>query len=157
VSEWDLVVAVDDPRRADAAALLQVHVEFAQGVTPAEHMHAVEADALAGPDVTFMTARRGGHLLGVGALKVARGHGELKSMHVRSNARGQGVAQALLVELLAAAHGRNLSRVSLVTGPGPAFSPARALYDRAGFTRCQAFHPYTDTEESVFMTLEMRR
>jgi putative acetyltransferase len=154
MSDLDLVVALDDPRATDARALLQTHVEFAQGVTPPEHVHAVDADALVGPDVTFMTARRDGRLLGVGALKVlGEGHAELKSMHVYRDARGQGVARALLISLLGAARERGLDRVSLVTGPGLDFAPARALYEGTGFTYCQAFLPYEDTDESVFMTL----
>ena len=154
MSEVDLVVERDDPRKADARALLQTHVEFSQGVTPAEHVHAVDADALAGPGVTFMSARQTGVLLGVGAVKnLDAGHGELKSMHVYRDARGQGVARALLISLLDAARESGLDRISLVTGPGPDFAPARALYESAGFTRCQAFVPYTDTDESVFMSL----
>ena len=43
--------------------------------------------------------------------------------------------------------------MSLETGAGPAFGPARALYARAGFAPCGPFAGYRPRASSAFMTL----
>jgi putative acetyltransferase len=45
-----------------------------------------------------------------------------------------------------------LVRLSLETGAEPIFAPARALYERAGFTYCDPFVGYDLDPNSVFMT-----
>ena len=111
-------------------ALLAVHLRFSHDVTPAGHVHALDVDGLRDPAVAFFSARRGGELLGVGALKhLDDTHGELKSMHTAAAARGQGVGRAMVEHLLAVARGRGYRRVSLETGTMDEFAPARALYD----------------------------
>lgn len=64
-------------------------------------MHALDVEALADPGLAFVSLRRDGELLGVGALKVYGDRlGELKSMHTVQAARGQGVASAIVEHLL---------------------------------------------------------
>src|SRR5689334_10447969 len=135
-----LVIAVDDPRADDVRALLESHLAFAHDVTPAGHVHALDTDRLVDPAVTFFGARREGRLLGVGALReLDAAHAELKSMHTSASVRGQGVGRALVDHILGVAAGRGYERVSLETGTMAAFEPARAMYERAGFTVCEPF------------------
>ena len=95
-------------------------------------------------------------VVGVGALKeLGAGHGEVKSMHTAAAARGQGVARAVLVHLLAVAAERGYARVSLETGSTDAFVPARTLYESVGFRRCEPFAQYTVNDFSVCMTLDL--
>ena len=149
----DLVIAADDPRAPDVTALLQRHLEFAHETTPAEFVFALDVDGLADPAVTFCSARRGGELLGVGALKeLDASHGELKSMHTAAVARGQGIGAAVVEHLVELARRRGYDRVSLETGSQDAFAPARALYARTGFVVCGPFADYPDSPTSVFMT-----
>ena len=153
-----IVVAVDDPHAPDVAALLADHLGFAHDQSPPEHVHALPTDRLVDPAVTFVSARDAarGRLLGVGALKqLSRTHGEVKSMHTRSSARGRGVARAVLTHLLELARERGYDRVSLETGGTDAFVPARTLYADVGFVRCPPFGDYTDNEFSVCMTLSL--
>jgi putative acetyltransferase len=73
-------------------------------------------------------------------------------MHTAAEARGQGVARAMLTHLVAVARERGYRRVSLETGATEAFQPARTLYESFGFVRCPPFAQYTDNEFSVCMT-----
>ena len=146
-------MAVDDPTRDDVRALLEQHLAFARAVTPPEDVHALELDGLLDPTITFFSVRSDGELLGVGALKqLDDGHAELKSMHTAAAARRRGVARVLLDHLLAVAAARKIPRVSIETGSGDAFAPARALYAGAGFVPCGPFGNYEASANSTFMT-----
>ena len=150
----ELVIAADDPRSADVTALLGQHLEFARSCTPADYVFALDIDGLAQPTVTVCTARRDGVLLGIGALKeLDASHGELKSMHTAAAARRQGIGAAMVEHLLGVARQRGYDRVSLETGSQAEFAPARALYERAGFSTCGPFGDYPDSVHSIFMTL----
>jgi putative acetyltransferase len=151
-----VVIAVDDPRADDVRRLLERHLSFSALLSPAEHVHALDLEGLLDPSVTFFSAREGAGLLGFGALKeLDATHGELKSMHVTEAARGQGIGRALLDHLLAVAADRGYARVSLETGAMEAYAPARALYEKAGFTPCAPFAEYADNPYSLCMSLEL--
>ncbi|WP_290049079.1 GNAT family N-acetyltransferase [Nocardia nova] len=148
-----VTVAADDPARADVRALAARHLAFARAHTPAEGVFALDQDGWADPLLRLVTARRDGLLLGMGAVRdLGGGHGELKSMHTVDAARGRGVGTAIVTHLLELARARGWVRVSLETGAGEAFRPARTLYERCGFVRCGAFGDYLDNGTSVFMT-----
>jgi putative acetyltransferase len=149
-------VRQDDPGSPEVRALLAHHLAFAREVTPLEHVHALDVDGLTDPALTFFTARRGGTLLGLGAIReLDPRHGELKSMHTAAAARRTGVARALLDCLLAVARERGYRRVSLETGTTDAFAPARALYASAGFEPCEPFGEYTRNPYSVCMSMAL--
>ena len=119
-------------------------------------MHALGADGLLDPAVTFFSFRAGGELLGVGAIKqLDEQHAELKSMHTTQAARGRGIGRAMVDHLLTVARDRGVRRVSLETGSMPGFAPARALYARAGFAACGPFGDYVESQYSTFMTLAL--
>lgn len=152
----EVVVAPDRPDAPDVLALLEAHLSFARAVTPPGHVHALDVAGLLAPELSFFSARSGGRLLGVGALKhLDDGHAELKSMHTAAEARGTGVGRAVLDQLLATARARGYRRVSLETGTMPAFAAARALYASAGFVVCEPFGDYRPTPLSTCMTLEL--
>jgi putative acetyltransferase len=147
------VVEVDDPGRDDVRSLVEQHLAFAREVTPPEDLHALELDALLDPAITLFSLRVDGELLGVGALKqLAPDHAELKSMHTALTARRRGVGRAIVDHLLAVAAARGVRRVSLETGAGEPFTPARALYAGAGFVECGPFGDYEASPNSAFMT-----
>jgi len=146
----EIHIDVDDPRRAEVRELLERHAAFASAQSPPEHCHVLDVDELLDPSVTFVSARRAGEVVGVGALKeLDVTHGELKSMHTAETARGSGVGRAIVDHLVELARARGYQRVSLETGTGDAFAPAEALYLGAGFTRCEPFGEYTTNPYSV--------
>jgi putative acetyltransferase len=148
--------SLDDPRAEDVRSLLMRHLEFTSAQSPPEDCHALSVDELAGDRIQFFSYRSGGSLQAVGALKsLDDDHAELKSMHTVEVARGRGIGAAMLAHLLAVARERGFARVSIETGVQPAFAPARALYQRAGFTACEPFGYYRPSPNSVFMTLSL--
>lgn len=154
-SDAILIVPGDltDPR---VVALLEYHVTTALAQGPRESCHAFDVSALQRPEVSFWAAWDGGELLGVGALMdLGGGHGEVKSMHTATAARGRGVGSAMVRHLIARARARGFRRLSLETGSMGYFAPARALYARHGFVECEPFEGYMADPNSVFMTLDL--
>lgn len=151
-----LVVAIEDPRADDVRALLAEHLAFARRTTPPEDVHALDLAGLLDPAVTFLSARLGGELVGIGALKQLDGSSaEVKSMHTAAATRGRGVGRAVLDQLLAVAAERGCQRVSLETGSIHPFAPARSLYAGAGFVECGPFANYAPSPASTYMTISL--
>ena len=89
------------------------------------------------------TAKRGDHLLGCIALKALEpGVAEIKRLFVRPQARGTGVAKALVAEVLKLAQDRGYREVKLDTLAE--MTPAIALYKSFGFAPIPPYgsHPY---------------
>jgi putative acetyltransferase len=150
------VITTDDPRATDVRALLERHLAFARETTKPEEVYALDVDGLVDPRVTFFSYRADGEVLGVAALKHLGGdEAEIKSMHTAEAARGRGIGRALVDHLVAVARERGYRRVSLETGSGPAFAPARRLYASAGFEPCGAFGDYRPSPNSAYMALAL--
>ena len=149
-------ISVDDPRAPDVRRLLEIHLVFARSQTPPEDAHAMGADQLVDPAVTFFSLRQDGVLLAVGALKrLDPEHAEVKSMHTVESARGRGVGRRMLEHLIAVARADGYRRLSLETGSMAAFAPARSLYTGAGFRPCEPFGEYRASPNSTYLTLTL--
>ncbi|MFJ8586459.1 GNAT family N-acetyltransferase [Streptomyces sp. NPDC093595] len=146
-------ISIDDLSASDVTALLEEHLAELRAVTPPESVHALDLDALRRPEVTFWTVRDHGVLLGCGAVRrLDAHHGEIKSMRTSSAAQRRGVAAALLARMLSDSARAGLRRISLETGTEEFFAPARALYEKFGFSRCPPFGEYQEDPNSAFMT-----
>ena len=133
--------------------LIREHLRSMHLHSPPESVHALGLEALRQPGITVWSAWDGPELLGCGALKeLDPAHGEIKSMRTATPHLRKGVAAAMLAHLMEEARRRTYSRLSLETGAGPAFEPARALYTRFGFENCGPFADYMADPYSVFMT-----
>lgn len=144
----------ESPLGPDLTLLMARHTQAMHEDTPPESIHMLDAGALAAPGVWFYVMREAGQPLGMGAFKrIDATHAEIKSMHILAEARGRGLAQAMLDHLIAAAAAEGFSRLSLETGAQPSFTAARRLYARAGFVECPPFEGYVLDPNSVFMTL----
>ena len=134
---------------------MHVHREWSLQQTPPEFSFSVEPHAVAESGITLFSARSpAGELLGIGGLKeLDRHHGEIKTMHTAAEARGRRVGRAVLEALLVEANRRGYTRVSLETGTGDAFRPARKLYESVGFRPSEPFGGYANTDYNVCMTL----
>lgn len=147
-------IARDDPFAPDVRCLLDRHLQVMRAASPPESVHAMPADALAAPGTAFFSLREAGEVQAIGAIKqIGPDHWEIKSMHVRHEARGRGLSRRMLEHLIAEARAAGAGRLSLETGPQPAFAPARGLYRRAGFAECPPFGDYGPDPCSVFMTM----
>ena len=133
--------------------LISAHLTLMRASSPACSVHAMEADDLAVAGARFFVALDGDEAVAMGALKALTGpHGEIKSMHVRQDRRGAGLADQILAHLLDVARIEGMTRVSLETGSQDAFYPARQFYARHGFSTCPPFEGYLLDPNSVFMT-----
>ncbi|CUH75313.1 GNAT family N-acetyltransferase [Tropicibacter naphthalenivorans] len=134
-------------------ALVDTHTTFCDGTAPAESCHRLPVSRLFTPDITVWVVQEGETAIGMGALKqLSEDDGEIKSMHTRASARGQGIAKAMLGTIIAAAKAKGLKTLWLETGVHPDFAAARALYKAHGFTECAPFGDYVLDPHSVFMT-----
>ena len=151
-----MLIAIDDPARADIRALLEEHLSNMRAISPPESVHALDVNALKRPEITFWSARDGETLLGCAALKqLDPTHGELKSMRTPAALRRRGAGRALLEHIKAEAIKRGYRRLSLETGSMAAFEPAQNLYRAFGFTACGPFGDYRADPNSVFMALTL--
>ncbi|NEI74387.1 GNAT family N-acetyltransferase [Rhizobium lusitanum] len=142
---------LDDAR---VIALLETHLRTARVEAAPGSARALGLSGLKTPDIRFWSIWDAETLLGVGALKhLNGGHGELKSMHVASDARRRGMGGKLLQHILSEARSSGLSRLGLETGSWDYFRPAVALYSTHGFSHCEPFGDYRPEPNSIFMTL----
>lgn len=137
-------------------ALLTRHLEGMHAHTPKGHVFALNWSGLQTPEISFYALWEGDELLGVGALReLDSTSGEIKSMRTADAHLRRGVAARILDHLIAEARRRGYARLSLETGSGPAFEPARALYRKRGFTDGSAFGRYEKSPFNQFMHLEL--
>lgn len=136
--------------------LLQDHLDDMHATSPPESVHALDPATLRKPNITFWVCEEGEHLLGCGALKELNAtEGEIKSMRTIAEARGKGVASALLQHILLVAKARGYQHLHLETGSMAFFEPARKLYLKHGFQMTGPFGDYSEDPNSVFMTLAL--
>ena len=96
-------------------------------------------DELGAPGGAFVVGYEGDAPVCCGGLKrLPDGACEIKKMFVVSEARGRGVARALLVELERLARERGYEVARLDTGPKQ--TRARQLYERAGYEAIENFN-----------------
>lgn len=146
-------IRIEDFSGPDAAELLREHLQDVARHAPPESTHALDLEALRGPDISCWSVWDGANLVGFGALKALDGrHAEIKSMRTARSHLRKGVAKRLLQHMLDEAGRRGYRRVSLETGSMAAFEPARRLYESAGFSYCEPFGSYVEDLNSVFMT-----
>jgi putative acetyltransferase len=154
--EPEIAIEVDDPRRDDVRELLQTHLSFSRGVTPSGYAYVLEGEELARSDVTFFSARIGGRLAAIAAIRrLDSSHGEIKSMHTRVDDRGQGIRRAIVEYIIAFARLQGYRRLSLETGTMDAFAPARTLYAKVGFESCGPIGEYTPSPYNTWMTMRL--
>lgn len=150
-----MIIAPASPFDPDALALLTASHALMGSLFPAESNHGLDAAGLAAPGVLFFCAREDedAPALGCGALALRDGpdgpYGEIKAMFTAPDARGLGLAAAILARLEAEARSRALPCLRLETGE--ALAAAIRLYARAGFRRRGPFGGYGPDPLSVFM------
>jgi putative acetyltransferase len=152
-----LRLEVDDLSRPAIAGLLSEHLKSMHALTPAEDAHALDLGALRAPDITFWSAWVGEELAGCGALReLGPLSGEVKSMRTAATYLRQGVAAAVLDEIVAVARRRGYDELLLETGTGPAFAAAHSLYAKRGFEPCEPFGAYSAGPFNRFFRLGLQ-
>lgn len=146
----------DDLSGAATRKLLELHLGGMRADSPPGHVFALDLTELTASNVTVWSAWRGGELAGIAALKLLPDRsGELKSMRTAPSFLRQGVGAALLRHIIDAARARDLKKLSLETGSGPAFEPALKLYRKHGFRDGGAFADYVSSDFNQFLHLDL--
>lgn len=154
----DSVVEIreDDLSGEATRSLLALHLAGMHANSPPGHVFALDLSGLLSPDVTVWSAWEGEDLLAIGALKqLDRDTGEVKSMRTHPDHLRKGAAAAVLEHIITVARSRNLKRLSLETGRGPAFEPALSLYRRRGFANGAPFADYLPSDFSQFLHMAL--
>jgi GNAT superfamily N-acetyltransferase len=102
----------------------------------------------------FLVAYVDGQAAACGAVRrIGAGVAEIKRMYTRPEARGRGLARALLTELESTARTLGVRRLVLETGVRQ--PDALALYRRAGFVPVEPFGGYSNSPLSVCLGKEL--
>lgn len=146
----EIVIVPAPAPTAEVAALIgELNDELAALYTP-EQRHGLALDAIFQPHVRFFVAWRDGRPVGCAGVAFFEGFAEVKRMYVRPEARGQGIADALIARIAAEtmASGRDLLRLET----GVHQKAAVGFYRRHGFGDCAAFALYTAMPPAAIIT-----
>ena len=79
-------------------------------------------------------------------------HGEFKSIRIHDDFRNQGNGIKVIKHLIDEAKKLKIKRISLETGAGKFFDPARKLFKKCNFTPCKPFAHYKEDVNSIYLT-----
>ena len=133
--------------------LLTKHFIELRAASPEGSAHVLDVPGLKVSSIKFWSLWENDMLMGCGALKfLDKGHGEFKSIRVHDNFRNKGNGLKVIKHLIEEAKKLNIKRISIETGAGDFFIPARKLFKRTGFIECEPFAHYKVDINSVYLT-----
>ena len=136
--------------------LLIKHFIELKAASPEGSAHVLDIPGLKTPSIKFWSLWQEEKLFGCGALKfLEENHGEFKSIRVVDEFRKKGYGIKILEHLITEAKKLKIKKLSLETGSGDFFIPARALFKKLGFVECNPFAHYKKDSNSCYMSLEI--
>jgi putative acetyltransferase len=144
-----VTIDLERPDQDEVIALIDALDAYQKPLYPPASFHGIDLKELLEPQVLFAVARHAGRAVGCGAAVLAAEYAEVKRMYVDPEWRGRSIGGRLLAFVEAAAARRGCRRFVLETGIHQ--GEALALYERAGYTRCEPFGSYRPDAMSVFM------
>tara|TARA_B100001057_G_C22009056_1_gene629003 strand:+ start:15 stop:482 length:468 start_codon:yes stop_codon:yes gene_type:complete len=133
--------------------LLNKHFVELRAASPEGSAHVLNILGLKVPSIKFWSLWEGKKLLGCGALKFLEdGHGEFKSIRVHDNFRNKGNGIKVVNHLIYEAKKLHVKRLSIETGAGKFFEPARKLFKNCNFELCKPFAHYKEDVNSIYLT-----
>ena len=136
--------------------LLKKHFVELRSVSPSGSTHVLNIDGLKDPSIKFWSLWENNKLIGCGALKfLEKNHGEFKSIRVADQFRKKGIGERIINHLIEEAKKLKISKLSIETGAGDFFLPARNLFSKFGFKTCPPFAHYKDDPNSCYYTLNL--
>ena len=141
----------DDP---EVNNLLTKHFIELRNVSPEGSTHVLDIPGLKDQSIKFWSLWENNDLLGCGALKfLDKNHGEFKSIRIADNFRGKCISIKIIQHLIEEAKKLNISRISVETGAGKFFIPARKLFKKCGFQPCEPFAHYKHDPNSCYYNI----
>ena len=133
--------------------LLKKHFKELRAASPEGSAHVLDIPGLMIPSIKFWSLWEESQLMGCGALKfLEKNHGEFKSIRIHDDFRGKGYGEKIINHLINEAKKLNINRISIETGSGNFFAPARKLFENCGFKPCPPFAHYKEDVNSLYLT-----
>tara|TARA_B100001121_G_C18318875_1_gene447766 strand:- start:63 stop:530 length:468 start_codon:yes stop_codon:yes gene_type:complete len=133
--------------------LLTKHFIELRAASPEGSAHVLDIPGLKVPSIKFWSLWKDTNLVGCGALKfLDNDHGEFKSIRVHDNYRNMGNGIKVIEHLIEEAKKLKIKRLSIETGAGEFFKPARKLFKRCNFINCRPFAHYKEDINSIYLT-----
>ena len=133
--------------------LLINHFIELRAASPEGSAHVLDILGLKVPSIKFWSLWEDDRLMGCGALKfLEEDHGEFKSIRIHDNFRKKGNGVNVVNHLITEAKKLNVKKLSIETGAGIFFKPARKLFEQCGFEPCKPFAHYKEDINSVYLT-----
>ena len=144
----------DDPQ---VNKLLINHFVELRSVSPEGSTHVLDIPGLKIPSIKFWSLWENEKLVGCGALKfLDEGHGEFKSIRIADSFRGKGFGIKMINHLITEAKKLKITKISIETGSGTFFAPARKLFQKCGFKTCNPFAHYKIDPNSCYFSLNIK-
>ena len=133
--------------------LLIKHFVELRAASPEGSAHVLDISGLQVSSIKFWSLWENDNLMGCGALKfLDKEHGEFKSIRVHNNFRKRGNGIKIIKHLIDEAKSLNIVRLSIETGAGKFFEPARILFEQCNFEPCKPFAQYKEDINSIYLT-----
>jgi len=134
--------------------MLIKHFIELSSVSPVCKGHVLDIPGLKDPNIKFWSFWKNDQLMGCGALKfLDTEHGEFKSIRLADKFRKQDNGIKIIKHLIDRAKKLNIKKISLETGSGNFFIPARKLFIKCGFKVCKPFAHYKEDSEACYMSM----
>ena len=133
--------------------LLTKHFVELRAASPEGSAHVLDIPGLKVPSIKFWSLWDEKKLIGCGALKfLDKEHGEFKSIRIHDKFRKKGYGINVINHLINEAKKLKIKRLSIETGSGKFFAPARKLFNNCGFKPCPPFAHYKIDANSLYLT-----
>ena len=133
--------------------LLTKHFVELNAASPQGSAHVLDIPGLKVPSIKFWSLWENEKLFGCGALKfLDKEHGEFKSIRIDDKFRNKGNGIKVIEHLIYEAKKLNIKKISIETGAGIFFEPARKLFKRCNFKPCKPFAHYKEDINSIYLT-----
>ena len=133
--------------------LLTTHFIELRAASPEGSAHVLDIPGLKISSIKFWSLWKEEKLFGCGALKfLDKNHGEFKSIRIHNDFRNKGQGIKLIEHLIDEAKKLGIERISIETGAGKFFDPARKLFKRCDFKPCKPFAHYKEDINSIYLT-----
>ena len=133
--------------------LLTKHFIELRAASPEGSAHVLDIPGLKVSSIKFWSLWEDNKLMGCGALKfLSNEHGEFKSIRVQDDFRNNGNGIRVIEHLIEEAKKLKIKRISIETGAGKFFEPARKLFNKCNFKPCEPFEHYKKDINSLYLT-----
>ena len=143
-------------QNSEVNELLNKHFIELRSVSPKGSTHVLDIEGLKDKSIKFWSLWDNNELIGCGALKfLEKNHGEFKSIRVADKFRRSGIGEKIIKHLIEEAKKLEISKLSIETGAGDFFIPARKLFSKFGFKKSIPFAHYKEDPNSCYYTLNL--